>query len=316
MHKPGTRGYITLAQRSGKTNYLRMAYALALSLKATQSEVSDLTVLVTPGTKIPKKYAEVFDQVIEIPWGDDAEDFTWKIQNKWKVFHLTPYEETVLLDADMIFPSDVSHWWETLRERDVWFTSTPMTFRGTPVNPGAYREEFRVNQLPMVYTAFMYFRQSETALQLFDMAKEVYHQWGHLRMHYKMRPTADEDLVDMMDRVGARDSSWLRWKWTHFFRDYPRYASGDLAFAIATKILGVEDWFLGSGAFPTFTHMKPADQGIASMNADWRKSLSCYLGDDLTLLVGNHRQRYPFHYVEKDWLTPDVMSKLEKAARG
>ena len=41
-----SRGYIVIAQNSGDTDYLRMAYALALSLKATQSTVSNLTVCV------------------------------------------------------------------------------------------------------------------------------------------------------------------------------------------------------------------------------------------------------------------------------
>ena len=310
------RGYITIAQRSGKINYLRMAYALALSLKATQSEVSDLTVLVTPGTKVPKKYAEVFDEVIEIPWGDDAEAFEWKIQNKWKVYHLTPYEETVLLDCDMVFPTDVSYWWDTLYERDVWFTTTPMTYRGTPVVPGAYREDFIVNDLPMIYTAFAYFRQCQEALDLFDVVKQVYHAWGFLRMNYKYRRSSDDVLYDMMNRTGGNFSSHMRWGWTHFFRNFPRYASGDLAFSIATKIMGKEGQFTQDGIFPTFTHMKPRDQGLPTTSDDWRKMLMCTLRDDASLLVGNYRQRYPFHYVEKDWLTQDMMTKLERAARG
>lgn len=310
------RGYITLAQRSGKINYLRMAYALALSLKATQSEVTHLTVLVTPGTKIPKKYAAIFDEVIEIPWGDDAEDFVWKIQNKWKVFPLTPYRETVLLDADMIFPTDVSHWWETLYEKDVWFTTTPMTYSGTPIVSGAYRDAFIVNQLPMIYTAFVYFRQTKEALELFDMTRDVYHEWTNLLFHYRLRPSDEDDLFDMMDATGRGFSSHLRWNWTHFFRNFPEKVSGDLAFAVATKIMGAEDQFTGSGTFPTFTHMKPLDQGLHHVNDDWRKMLSCSMDEDLNLLVGNHRQRYPFHYVEKDWLTDDKMRKLEKAAHG
>ena len=54
-----SRGYIVIAQNSGDTDYLRMAYALALSLKATQSTVSNLTVCVDNKTKVPKKYLEV-----------------------------------------------------------------------------------------------------------------------------------------------------------------------------------------------------------------------------------------------------------------
>lgn len=303
------RGYITIAQASGDTDYLRMAYALALSLKATQSEVSDLTVLVTPGMDVPNRYLDVFDKVIEIPWGDDAESFEWKIHNKWKVFHLTPYQETVLLDADMIFPEDVSHWWETLYERDVWISTKPVTYRGKVVRPGRYRTDFVINDLPMAYTAFMYFQQCDVALELFNVTKAVYHEWGYLQKHYRYRTSSDDDLAAM-----ANVRSPLRLRWTHFFQNFPRRVSGDLAFAIATKLMGREDEFTSDRPFPTFTHMKPADQGLMSAGGEtWSDLLPHVLTDELKLTVGGYRQLYPFHYVEKDWLTDDVLRKLEAA---
>lgn len=305
------RGFITIAQRSGKLNYLRMAYGLALSLKATQRDVPHLTVMVTPGTKIPAKYAAVFDEVVDIPWIDDSADAKWKIHNKWKAYHVTPYEETILLDADMIFPTDVSDWWDTLHERDVWFATQPATYRGDPVNIGTYRQEFLVNELPMVYTAFAYFRHCDKAQELFETAAMVYRNWVAMRDHYQMRKTDEELLSDMQ-----YFRSPLRFSWTHFFQDYPRYVSGDLAFAIAVKILGEEDNYTPDGMFPTFTHMKTGDQGLEAVTTLWSDSLPSVLREDMTLLVGNYRQRYPFHYVEKEWLTQDVILTLEKAARG
>jgi len=305
------RGYITIAQRSGKINYLRMAYGLALSLKATQSEVPYLTVLVTPGTHIPKKYSEVFDEVIEIPWGDDAEHHTWKIHNKWKVYHLSPYEETILLDADMIFPTDVSAWWDTLSDRDVWFTTQPVTYSGDPVEIGTYRHAFFENELPMVYTAFMYFKHGEVAHELFRLVESTYHHWLDLFGHYSIRKFPDSLLYEMK-YYRSRD----RYSWSHFFKNFPANVSGDLAFATATKIMGAENEFTGSGLFPTFTHMKPGDQGVKPIRPSWTEMFSHSLRDDLTLLVGNYRQQYPFHYVEKEWLSTSIVGTLEKAARG
>ena len=125
-----SKGYIVIAQNSEDTNYLRMAYALALSLKITQSKVSNLAVCVEDKNTVPEKYKKVFDKVIEIPWKDDAVDSDWKIDNKWKYYYMTPYDETVILDADMIFPTDVSHWWDTLSQKDVWATTNIKTYRG------------------------------------------------------------------------------------------------------------------------------------------------------------------------------------------
>ena len=209
----------------------------------------------------------------------------------------------------MIFPTDVSDWWDTLYDRDVWFATQPATYRGDPIGIGAYRQEFLTNELPMVYTAFAYFRQCEKAQQLFETVSMIYHNWDAMRTHYRMRKTDEEVLQDMQ-----YFRSPLRYSWTHFFQNYPRNVSGDLAFAIATKILGEEDNYTSDGMFPTFTHMKPADQELNTTL--WSNALPSILREDMTLLVGNYRQRYPFHYVEKEWLTQDVIRTLEKAARG
>ena len=40
-----SRGYITIAQNSGDLDYVRMAYALAASIKKTQSEVDEFAII-------------------------------------------------------------------------------------------------------------------------------------------------------------------------------------------------------------------------------------------------------------------------------
>src|SRR5271157_3807356 len=98
------RGFLTIAQNSADTDYIRLAYGLALSLKATQKENGYLSILVTPGTIVNKEYRWAFDEIIEIPWGDNATASRWKLENEWKAYHVTPYRETIKLDADMLFP--------------------------------------------------------------------------------------------------------------------------------------------------------------------------------------------------------------------
>ena len=69
-----SKGYIVIAQNNDTTNYLEQAYALALNLKLTQSTVNNLTVCVDAKTKkqVKEKHYEVFDNIIYIPWQDDA----------------------------------------------------------------------------------------------------------------------------------------------------------------------------------------------------------------------------------------------------
>ena len=44
-------------------------------------------------------YKHVFDNIIPIPWGNLAKNSDWKIENRWKLYHLSPYEHTIVMDA-------------------------------------------------------------------------------------------------------------------------------------------------------------------------------------------------------------------------
>ena len=113
-----SKGFFTIAQNSGETDYVRMAYALALSLRCSQKTVKNLSIGITPGTKIDQKYAWAFDNIIEIPWNDHAADSSWKLENEWKTYHMSPYDETVKLDCDMLFFNDIAAWWDAMSGHD------------------------------------------------------------------------------------------------------------------------------------------------------------------------------------------------------
>ena len=97
-----SRGYITIAQNSGDLDYVRMAYALAASIKKTQTDVDEFAIIVDPNYEMPEEYKWAFDYIIPMPWGDMAEGKDWKINNKWKYYHVTPFDETVALDLSLI----------------------------------------------------------------------------------------------------------------------------------------------------------------------------------------------------------------------
>ncbi len=177
------RGFLTFAQ-NGSVDYVRLAYALALSLKATQKENAHLSIVVTPGTKVPERYAAAFDDIIEVPWLDEASRSEWKLENEWKAYHVTPYRETIKLDADMIFPSDISEWWDVLARQDFCAATTATTYRGEVVTSDYYRKVFTSNELPNVYSAFTYFRFSDTAQEVFRMMETIFHNWEHFFYEY------------------------------------------------------------------------------------------------------------------------------------
>lgn len=280
------RGFFTFAQNTPDIDYVRLAYGLALSLRKTQKDIPFLSIGVTPGFKVDEKYSWVFDNIIEAPWGDDAEGHPWKLQNEWKAIWMSPYENTIKLDCDMLFFSDISSWWEhlTSQENDVLWTNTVLNWRGGPVESDFYRKTFTKNNLPSIYTGLGYFRKTSYAFAIFNMAKLIF------------------------------------WNWQTFFEKYlhpeyrPDYPSTDVIFALAMRILDIDDISSVPISYPTFTHMKSNVQGWKNgiISEDWREHLTVFFNDQADCKLGNHRQYYPLHYHIKEFLTDEMIAIYER----
>jgi len=279
-----SRGYIVIAQNTPSVDYLQQAYALALNLKLTQKEVSNLTVCVDDTTEkfITDQHQKVFDRIVKIPWNDDAEEDRWKVKNKWKYYYMTPYDETVILDTDMIFPTDVSFWWDRLSTRDFWACTNVKTFRNENVTSDYYRKVFTGNNLPNVYTAFCYFKKCNLSAELFSLIEIIFQHWQ--RFYYKYLPN-----------------------------NKPEHVSGDVVYALAMRMLGIEHECTNPllNSLPTFVHMKSHVQNIPHLDQDWCESIPTYYRSYNDFKIGNFQQSLPFHYVNKEWMTKEKIEQME-----
>jgi hypothetical protein len=252
-------------------------------LKATQSSVSNLSIGITPDTTVPEEYKWAFDKIIEIPWGDAAANSSWKLENEWKAIHMSPYDETVKLDCDMLFMSDVSHWWDVMSSKEMWASTTAKTLRGASVTSDYYRKTFTANALPNVYTAFMYFKKTDLTFAVFEMTSIILKNWDLFINRYM-----DDPL--------------------------PRELSTDVAFALAMKILDVvDDCVVSTVDLPYFTHMKTMiqDWDHSLIPEEWNKHVAVYFNDELELKIGRYRQLGPVHYHMKDFVTDEMIDFYE-----
>jgi len=276
-----TKGYVILAQNNKNNDYVRMAYATALSIKATQTEINNVTLITDVPDAVPNHYKKVFDKILPILWYDDALNSEWKIENRWKLYHLTPYDETIILDADMLFLSDVSYWWKYLSDNhDIAITETVYTYRNELIVDSFYRKVFRSNSLPNCYSAFTYFKKCKKAETFWKIVELIVKNWKDFYQKF------------------LKESR-------------PNYLSIDVAFALAVKILGIEDEVFTKLNYPSFTHMKSMDQGWIECSDDWTLSAGIYL-NDTGLKIGNYQQEGIFHYTEKEFLTDGIIYEYEK----
>lgn len=276
-----SRGFGIFAQNvtaeGHECDYLRQAYALALSIKIHCGK--DQKVFVMTNDTITDQYKKVFDDVIEIPWGDMAENSTWKIENRWKMYHMSPYDQTIVMDADCLMLRDITHWWSLLESRDVCYGSDALNYLGQSANTSYYRKSFIANELPMVYNTIHYFKKSNRAKAFFEMVEVIVNNWQEF---------------------------YLR----HAPKNYQKWSSMDLTCAIAAKLLGMENEVVDT--FIPFVHMKPRCQGWASPPNLWTSAVGTYFDNQGNIKIGNHVINDVFHYVEDKFLTNKVIEHLEQ----
>jgi hypothetical protein len=270
------RGYLTLAQ-NGTHDYVRMAYVMAMSLKLSQGPDAKLSVIVNENEEIPPNYAQMFDKIIKVPIPNEE----WKVQNKWMYYDLTPYDETIVVDADMLFLTNHSWWWDFLILDDLSFCETALNFRGDEATSDYYRKVFTENNLPNHYTALFFFRKSKANDQYFSLVKLIFENW----------------------------EVW----YNHVLKNPPKHVSGDVVYAIASKVMFRNKMKVLSPFFK-IVHMRNKLQD-SKLSGDWAKTLRCDFinqGHNILLKVNNIIQEFPFHYIEKSFLTDEVVMLYEE----
>jgi len=274
-----TANFTMLAQNS-YDDYVKQACACAMSIRATN--INSKICLIT-NDPVPKRYKQLFDDIVKIPWGDKARKSSWKVGNRWKVYHASPYENTIVLDTDMLVLDDITEWWNFLQKRELYYVNRVKTYRGEWFTSDYYRKSFRVHDLPNLYSGFHYYKKSEFAHEFYRWLELVMNNWELFQGQF----------------AGGK----------YFQKD----CSVDVSSAIVAKILDCAERITSKTEYPTFTHMKLHGQNWNKILTDkWQERVGVYLNLDLQLKIGNFRQNGIFHYTEKDFLTEQIIVSYEK----
>jgi len=185
--------------------------------------------------------------------------------NDWQMFAISPYRQTVKLEADMIATSPIDHWWTLFEHRDLVISQGCRDFYDCVSNNRYYRKIFDNNNLPDVYNAITYWRLSKTAQEFFQLVRLIFEHWTEYRTLLKF---PDEE------------------------------PSTDVVYAMAAVILGVENCTLPAGLGPQIVHMKRRIIGTQSEN--WTHELVWELLDP-GLRIQTVAQWGMVHYHVKDW---------------
>jgi len=269
-------GYLIFVASNSDIDYLKLAYALALSIKNTQKQGYDNVALVINDKTLVAdlKSPWVFDKVIEWPEQKFWDGRSWMDQ-------ITPWEHTVCLDADMLFLRDYSHWIDYFIENtDLYIANRAWTFRGELVTSDAYRKAFTKNNLPNLYSMWTFFKK-DTSKEFFELARQIF-----------INPQEFKNL--------------------YLNNHIPKVIGTDESFALSAKLLDIDNEIAYPLDFPKVVHLKPQIQNWPWDADRVTDQAGFYLKSDGSLKIGNYQQTDVIHYVEKDIITDELISMLEE----
>jgi len=270
-----SKGFVIFADGD---DYVRQAYLCAMSIRATENEYP---VSIITCNNVPKKYQWVFDKIIDIPWYKKT-DTRFKTEHRWKVYHATPYEETIVLDSDLLVLQNLNYLWSLFANYDLYYPTRVFTYRKELITNNYYRKAFTTNNLPNIYNTLHYFKKCDTAKEFYKWIELISNNW---ELFYG-----------------------------NFCKEfYPKEPSMDVTCAIASKIMDIDTEITNARQdLPILVHMKSKIQGWLNPVSEWQSRVGIYLTDDLKLKIGNHLQDTIFHYTEKDFVTDGIIGKYEQ----
>lgn len=270
------KGHLIFAQNSD-IDYVRQAYALALTIKK-YNNINNIA-LVTDDI-VPNKYKHLFDHIIKIPYDDDAKKSQWKIENRWKLIHATPFEETMVYDSDMLLLESNDHWWNLLQGHDIFFTSKVTDYRNNIIRDTVLRKTFINNDLPNLYFGFHYFKKTPRAYEFYKWLEIIVKNY---KIFYeKFMPNQAQEFCSL-----------------------------DVSSALAVKLLDAENEFTIKHSPISFIHMKKELQNWSNIPTTWTSCLSVNFNKDFKLFLSNNLQNGLFHYTENEFLTDKILEILE-----
>ena len=279
-----SKGFLVVAQNSNSVDYIEQAYALALSIKYSQKEVTSISVMTND--PVPAKFRSAFDQIVPIPWSDLAYNPDWKIENRWKIFYASPYNETIVLDTDMLLLDDISDWWAYCSNYDLKFCSKVKNYKLETIEQDVFhRKAFISNGLTNPYFALHYFKKNDTTYAFYKALEFISTNWEEC---YKIFAPLN----------------------------YQNWLSMDLASAIAIEMTGLHESVIDNTSPLEFVHMKTALQDWDSPHISWQDAVPFVLNSKGELIIGNIKQPKLVHYVEKNFLSKKIMTRLKELANG
>jgi len=275
------QGYITMAiDNENSTMQVRSAYSLACSLRLVDPN-REICLITDKFKKVPRKYEDAFDYIVELPFGVSDVTEPNKAQNLWQLYHCTPFDESIYVNPASIAVDNIESFWDTFGNDSVVFPSRTLNFK---LEPSVYfegRETFESNPLPNIHADVFYFKRDEFAGDYFKMVDIAFQNWRRVFFDY-----IKENRPDTFDE--------------------------SIGFALAAYMMG--ETLQPDVDVLEYTDLSPYNVvNIGEENiANWADLVNVWFHTGNKVKINNHRQTGFFVYHDFEIMTDETTDELRK----
>jgi hypothetical protein len=233
------RGVVIFAYNSSEIDYQAMARWSAVRI----TRHLDLpTTLITDS--VPADSTAFEDVVVTTAesggtrhFADIGHNVTWYNGNRMEVYNLSPYDETLVLDADYVVCSDQLN---RLFEISQDFLAPRSAYDVTGTHAFEDLNCFGANRMSMAWATVMRFNRSLMSKSVFDMMTMVRNNWQHYRNLYSIAKSTyrnDHALSIALNTLNGHQAVWpsVPWSLASVIPDHQLLQVSDNCFCVKYK---------------------------------------------------------------------------------
>jgi hypothetical protein len=178
-----TQGVLLFAFNNDIVDYYEMAVATA---KRVNHFLNLPVTIVTDEKSLSKTITYTFDNTILAPADttNTRDKQLWLNKGRHRAYHLSPYDETLLLDTDYLINSD-----RLLTIFDLYDDFMCPNHTSFLLNPNHTQEQISTNSFNTLWATLILFKKTNRVKQMFDCLKMVEENYMHYVSLYNMVST-------------------------------------------------------------------------------------------------------------------------------
>lgn len=180
-----SKGVVIIAKNPGTIDYVKIALWQARRIR----KFLDLPTTIITDQQINTKDASVVLTTTNVSKSvrkfKDAGKTNWINTARWEAFTLSPYDETILLDADYVVSTDNLLSLFNSTEELIAFKNA---YDVTGVDNFSGLNNFGQLHMPMYWATAVYFRKTSWARGVFEMMEMIERDYTHYAELYKFTP--------------------------------------------------------------------------------------------------------------------------------